>query len=337
METDWQVVHYEYEVYALKAGEIEIPSVSVTFSASMGYGQPKKEFELKSEALHFSVKSPMGIKKDQFVLVTDKYRVTQSVNPEKKELIIGDAVEIEVIQKAHGVPDLLLNPVVYKNTPELRVYGKEPLLQSGLKGDFDVSRTDKYTFVATVEGNVTIPEKRLVWWNSNTEKVVTDTIPARHFTIVVDPQIALDAKDAKEKTFIIYLGVIGFILLLLYHFLSPLIKEYRRKEALNFEVSEEGKYAKLQTSVKHADIPAMYTHFYDWLGTIVQYDTPQRIKDVYEQYPQFKDACQTFEDALLDPDKLKERKCLKTLETLRKILLETEQENVFALGKKLNP
>ena len=37
-------VHYEYEVYALQAGEIEIAPVKSTFSASMGYGQPKKEF-----------------------------------------------------------------------------------------------------------------------------------------------------------------------------------------------------------------------------------------------------------------------------------------------------
>ena len=164
--TDWQIVHYEYEVYALQAGEIEVSPVKATFSASMGYGQPKKEFNLKSKALHFSVLSPKGIKKDQFVLVTDNYSLSQKVKPQKTELIVGDAIEVELTQKAHAVPDILLKPIHYKSTALLRVYEKEPLLQSSLKGKFDVSRTDKFTFVATAEGNVSIPEQKTVWWDS---------------------------------------------------------------------------------------------------------------------------------------------------------------------------
>jgi len=81
----------------------------------------------------------------------------------------------------------------------------------------------------------------------------------------------------------------------------------------------------------------MYRHFYDWVGTIIKYDKSQTMRDIYEQYPQFKDACQSFKEALLDPDKLKQRKCLKTLEILREILLEAEQKNNFTLEKSLNP
>ena len=335
--TDWQMVHYEYEVYALQAGEIEVSSVKATFSASMGYGRPKKEFSLQSKALHYSVLSPKGIKKDQFVLVTDNYRLSQKIEPQKSELIVGDAIEVELTQKAHAVPDILLKQIHYKSTALLRMYEKEPLLKSGIQGKYDVSRTDRFTFVATAEGNVSIPEQKIVWWDSKSEKVMVETISAMHFSIIADPQIALDAQDAKEKKFVMYIAVIGFILLLLYHFFAPTIKARRIEEKLAFESSEEGKYARLQRSVKNADIPLMYTHFYDWIGSIIKYDKPQTIKDVYEQYPQFKDACQSFEEALLNPDSLKQRKCLKTLETLRSILLESEQENVFALGKSLNP
>jgi len=206
-----------------------------------------------------------------------------------------------------------------------------------LKGKFDVSRTDKFTFVAATEGNVSIPEQKSLWWDSSSEKVMTSTIPAMHFTIIVDPQIALDVKSAKEKKFVLYVAMIGFILLFLYRFFTPVIKARRKEEALTFEASEEGKYAKLQTSVKNGDISAMYRHFYDWIGIIIKYDKPQTIRDIYEQYPQFKDACQMFEAALLYPDKLKQRKCLKTLEVLREILLEIEQKSAFALEKHLNP
>jgi hypothetical protein len=61
------------------------------------------------------------------------------------------------------------------------------------------------------------------------------------------------------------------------------------------------------------------------------------MRDIYETYPQFKETCQIFEEALLEPDKLKKKKCLKTLETLREILLETDKKSVYSLGKSLNP
>lgn len=277
------------------------------------------------------------MKEDQFVLVTDNYSLSQNMDPKKTELIIGDAIEVELIQKAHGIPDILLKPIRYKNSPLLRVYEKEPLLERGLTGKFDVSRTDKFTFVATAEGNVSIPKQQTLWWDSKSEKVKVETVPAMHFTIIADPQIALDAQKVKEKKFVIYVGVIGFILLLMYHFSAPAIKAYRRKEREHFEASEEGKYATLQQAVNSEDIPAIYRHFYEWTGTVIDYDKPQTMRDIYEKYPQFKETCQSFEAALLDPEKLKKRKCLKSLETLRTLLLEHEKKSNFALEKNLNP
>jgi len=218
--TDWQVVRYEYEVYALMAGEIELSSVKAVFSASMGYGQPKKEFELASRAIYFNVLSPRDVKKGQFVLVTDNYSLAQKVNIKKPELIVGDAIEVEVIQKAHGVPDILLTPIHYKSTPLIRVYEKEPLLQSQLKGKFDVSRTDKFTFVATAEGNVSIPEQKTVWWNSVSEKVIIEIIPAMHFSIIADPQIALNMKKAEQKRIFASLLLFVILLLLFYRFFA---------------------------------------------------------------------------------------------------------------------
>ena len=207
-DESWQMVHYEYGVYALKGGRIEIPSVEVSFTASMGYGQTKKEFKLQSDALSFDVKVPEDVGKDQFVLVTDNFKLTTELKPEKQQLIIGDAVELYVTQKAQGVPDILLDPVTYDSNALLRVYGKEPLLKSGMKGNYDVSRTDRFTFVAGMEGNATLPEKQIVWYDATSKKIYIEKIPAMKFEILPDPQIAIDAKKAKQKKLLIYAGLV---------------------------------------------------------------------------------------------------------------------------------
>ena len=336
--TDWQSVHYEYEVYALQAGEIKIAPVSATFSASMGYGQPKKAFDLKSEALHFSVLSPKGIKKDQFVLVTDSYSLSQKVNPQKSELIVGDAIEIELTQKAHAVPDILLKPIHYKSTALLRVYEKEPLLQSDLKGKFDVTRTDKFTFVATAEGNVTVPEQKMVWWDSKSEKVIVETIPALHFSIIADPQIALDMKTAKEKKMMLIVGVILFFFFLVYRLCSPAIYRYRVKKKEAYLSSEEGKFDLLLQHLKKDEVSSIYQALYVWISMFSPKLSNGGFAALIEIQPSLQKPLREFEETMLDPQQRFDTIALrKELHILRELLLRKKEKHKYALQENINP
>jgi len=227
--TDWQLVHYEYALYPLRAGEIDIPSLPITFSASMGYGQPKKEFSFKTDALSIMVQSPEGVKAETFVLVTNTYSLKSEMKPEKKQLIVGDALTLTITQKANNVPDILLKPFVYKSNDKLRVYDKEPELKSGLKGDFDVSRTDSFAFVANTEGNVTLPEKTFVWWNSQTKKLEVAKIDAISFIIIEDPQIAIDERNKKIQKYLLSLLLFALLMFLMYWKLYGTFIKYVQK------------------------------------------------------------------------------------------------------------
>ncbi len=335
---DWQVVHYEYEVYALQAGEIEIASVKATFSASMGYGHPKKEFALESEALHFSVLSPKGIKKDQFVLVTNKYSLTQKVEPQKSELIVGDAIEVEIIQKAHGVPDILLKPIHYKSTPLLRVYEKEPVLQSGLKGKFDVSRTDKFTFVAAAEGNVSIPEHKSVWWDITTKKVHKESIPVMTFKIIADPQIALDAHRAKVKRLILYAGFLIVVLWLAYKIFSPYYHRYRSKKKAQYKESEAGRFQSLLETSKTSNIAKLYHDFYYWLEAADPELERAGFRGISEKQPSFSGALSQLEKALADPQQIFDKiDFVGELKQFREVLLKQYEVGQRGLMENINP
>ena len=331
--TDWQMVHYEYEVYALQAGEIEVSPVKTTFSASMGYGQPKKAFTLKSKAFHFSVRSPKGLKQEQFVLVTDHYILTQKRDLKKSELIVGDAIEVKIIQKAHGVPDILLKPIHYKSTPELRVYEKEPVLQSGLKGRYDVSRTDSFTFVAAAEGNVTVPEQQTVWWESSSEKVRVETLPAIHFIVIADPQIALDAKKAKQKKILLYVVFSIIALLLLYKFFAPSLKHclYTRKK--RYEASEKGLFEHILVSEENREI---YQTFYVWLQYVDLPLSKCGFKCIAVLQPSFASSLSALEKSLVSKEeKLDKMLFINEAEKLRTLLLKKHKQP--HLSFTLNP
>ncbi len=336
--TDWQMVHYEYEVYALRAGEIEIPAFDISFTASMGYGQPKKEFELKSEALTFKVKSPEGIKPNQFVLVTDNYSLSSELKPEKKQLIVGDAVEFSVIQKAHNVPDILLRPMRYKSNAYIRVYEKEPLLQSELKARYDVSRTDSFTFVASAEGNVSIAAQESVWWNFQTKKAEKESIPAIHFEIIADPQIALDAQAAKKKKWLTMAMVLVLILLLLWYFLAPVLKRYRLEKKAAYEASEEGRFKALINTLKSARLSESYTGFYAWLSVLDPALAEGGFRGIGQMYPSFEKPLEDFENALTEPDNTFDVDAfIRVLKVFREDILSVKKEERSSLPEKLNP
>jgi len=336
--TDWQMVHYEYELYALSAGQIDIPAFDISFTASMGYGQPKKAFELKSEALTFKVKSPEGIKPNQFVLVTDNYSLTSEVKPDKKQLIVGDAVEFSVTQKAHNVPDILLRPMRYKSNTHIRVYEKEPLLQSELKGKYDVSRTDSFTFVASAEGNVTIAAQESVWWNSQTKKAEKESIPAIHFEIIPDPQIALDAQAAKKKKWMMIAGVAVMGLLLLWYFLRPVLKRYRLQKKAAYEVSEEGRFKTLINTLKSGTLSESYTDFYAWSSELDPALTEGGFRGIGQMYPSFEKPLKDFENALTESANTFDVDAfIKALKAFREDLLSVKEEEQSPLVVQLNP
>jgi len=336
--TDWQLVHYEYSLYTLRAGEIAIPSFPITFSASMGYGQPKKVFDLHSEALLVKVKSPEGIKADRFVLVTDNYRLKSEMKPEKKQLIVGDAVEFKVTQKANGVPDILLKPFVYRSNDKVRVYDKEPELKSGLKGDFDVSRTDSFTFVATAEGNVSIPAQESVWWNAQTKKVQVEKIPEIVFEIIADPQIVIEAKKAEQKCMLVYLVLFVVFLLLFYRFSAPFLKKWLSQRKKMYEESEKGRFKTLLDSCQNSDTVKLYHDFYYWLEVADPKLSRVGFRGISELQPTFSKALLELEEELAVPERSFDKTgFINELEKLREVLIKQNKNKEQGLPSIINP
>jgi len=334
----WQMVHYDYEVYALQAGKIEIPSVLVSFTASMGYGQPKKEFALQSDALSFDVKAPKGVRPDQFVLVTDTFLLHSEVKPEHTKLIVGDAVALSMTQKSNGVPEILLTRIHYQSSAYLRVYNKEPELKSGLKGAYDVSRTDNFTFVASVEGNVTLPAQERLWYDPKTQKIHSEKSPALTFEILPDPQIALDIQSAKEKKYLFYVAFSLLLFLIGYRSLLPRIHQYRREQKEMFHRSEAGKFEHLLDTIKGEDASAIYSALYQWLTLVSPLMSRGGFRAIIAMQPSFENVLQALEAKTVDSDHpLNKIVSIEELRKLRSTLLEQTKVEMYALPLKINP
>jgi len=135
----------------------------------------------------------------------------------------------------------------------------------------------------------------------------------------------------------IYIGMIGFILLILYHLFTPFIKRYRVQKKRAYEESEKGKYDQLIKCVKQRDVSDIYHSSYDWISVLNTEFKIATFKDIYVVYPEFKEELLYFESALLHKEAIDVGKYLQTLAALRKIFLNTDKKDTHSLKHKLNP
>ena len=341
--TDWQIVHYEYKLYPLHAGKIEVPKVEITFSASMGYGQPEKSFTFQSEALKFRVDAPEGVGEGDFVLSTVSYSLESDISPKISEtnstkIKVGDAIEIKVTQKAQNVPDLLLRPFTFSKNEHFKIYRDEPLLKMEVLGSKSIAtRRDSFTFVASNEGNVSIPSQTFIWWNPETQVLHKEKTTALRFTVLADPKTATFLEDEEEKPWILNIVSIFILIAILYKFIPYIQKKNVEKKVATMQ-SEEGKFKRLLVAAKGDNMAHLYRDLYAWLEVADPKLSRGGFRSVVEVQPSFSTVLKDLETALVEPEKAFDNKKFDhELIKLRKVLLQQSTDRQEGLPQKINP
>lgn len=202
----WQVAVYEYELYPLRGGEIFLAPFEVSFSGSMGYGQPKSTFIKSTGPFTLQVDSPDGI--DGFVLSTPKLTFDVTYKPDPEALKVGEAFERTVTITAVDVPDLLLPSVAIEEQKMLRIYDDEPRL-SMEQGK--AKRVEHQTIITSHEGNITLPEQRLYWYDSVNGILHAEIIEAVDFEVSGGIKTATSEEEGSFWTLFVLLGVLLLI------------------------------------------------------------------------------------------------------------------------------
>lgn len=345
-DTQWQVVHYEYKLYPLHAGKITIAPIDISFRASMGYGQPDSNFTFQSDALILDVSAPEGVGKEDFVLSTPNYTLKSELSPKLSEtnatkIKVGDAIEFKIIQEAKNVPDILLKPIYFSENPYLKIYKEEPILKSKEVGTETIAtRTDSFTFVATKEGNVSIPSQTLIWWNPEAQVLHKEKTASLHFIVLPAPKSdASLTPSAEEEDKLSALSILLILILIgVLYKLIPYIQKKKAEEKLAYMQSEEGRFKTLLDSCQDSDIATLYHDFYSWLEVADPKLSRVGFRGISEVQPSFSKALSALEEVLADPQRSFDKTgFINELEKFRALLLEQQQVREQGLPQNINP
>ena len=345
--TDWQIVYYEYKLYPLHAGKMEIPKIEISFSASMGYGQSEDNFTFLSDALSMNILAPEGVSEEDFVLSTPNYVLKSVISPKLSEanttkIKVGDVIELQITQEAKNVLDLLLKPIVFTKDSHLKIYKEEPILKSKTVGsDTIATRTDAFTFVASNEGNVSIPSQKLVWWDPVKQVLHTEETGEWHFMILPNPKSALDRtvsdEDKQIKLWILMILLVILSMGILYKMI-PYIKRKRADKKRLYIKSEEGRFKALLESCQSANMATLYHALYYWLEVADPKLSKAGFKGISKVQPSLHGPLLEVEKGLVDPQQIFDKThFIKEVKIFRQVLLKQEKIRHESLPKNINP
>jgi hypothetical protein len=222
----WLVTELRYAIYPQKSGTLSIPAVEfaareVQAGRTLLGSRLGRRIRLSSEPLEVAVKSVPAAFPGGVWLPARTLTLTEDWSIDPKALSVGDSTTRTLTLIAEGLQGSQLPPLSSVqgalNIPELRFYpDQESIDQSEIARGLQGTRTQSEALVARADGNWTLPEIRIPWWNTQTDQLAYAVLEARN--IVVQTADMLDDETASGTpsdatlpmaTLPLWIGLIG--------------------------------------------------------------------------------------------------------------------------------
>jgi hypothetical protein len=284
----WQVLRYEYPMYLQRSGEARIPSIEIAFSATEGFGTEPRSFRLSTAPLTISARVPGGVKNVRQLVTSSNFTVRSQFDPKpgtSGQLHVGDALTRKIVRSAADLTGMAFAPVVTSDLEGIAVYDRSPEIEeSHNRGQMTGTRTDTTVYVLQEPGSFVLPGFEFEWWNPETHRLETKTIPS--LEIEVAPNVFLEsggpeASEVLEATSSMFRRHPEFFLLGMLAFSamvwavrkwSPLAVRAFRDRRAAARVAEPARFRKLLRACRSNDPVFVYNALTDWVGIRLEFE-----------------------------------------------------------------
>jgi hypothetical protein len=186
----YEVRERQYLVFPQKSGKLTIDAQS--FNGLLIDTQKRQRVRVRefTEPLSLEIKSPpSSFTGDTWLPATSLY-LSDKWETDPENLMVGDSITRTLEVKALGLLGSALPPIGIAKVSGLKVYPDMPKIETQQhEAGAQSIRQESIALVAVAPAVVTLPEVRIPWWDTlnNVERVAV--IPAKTFTITVNPDL----------------------------------------------------------------------------------------------------------------------------------------------------
>ena len=204
-----QYVSYRFPVYPQRPGTLRIAPATVTFTASLGYGQPSRDFRLEAAGQTLAVDPlPGGVP-----LAAAGLEASATLAPAGGRVRVGDARTLTITRRLEGAPGLLLDPVTVAPLPGVAVYpGRPEVIAESVRGRLTGVRRDRFTLVFQAPGSAELPALRFPWWDLESGAARVATLPALRFDIAGPPDASSGADGGAGRRRAVAVAAVAAVL-----------------------------------------------------------------------------------------------------------------------------
>lgn len=279
---------YEYVVFPLKAGKLDLPPLSVDFESPLEGDYKGKPFHVTTKGASIEILPIPNNDHNYSLFVANNISVSESWSNKFIDLKVGDVLERTIRISTNGTLANMIPPIAFDSLTWASTYSGKPSLSQTLDGkSLSSERMDKQTYLLEKEGTYEIPEIQIHYYNLNNRKWMSKTIASREIIVADNPDLyvlktlqdslAMGEKsysDTKSKTTLIFglsikrflvlfaiicLTLIGLIILI--KKLFAWYKEYR----VHYLASETHQFKLLIRAIKTQNPSQINDHLYQWL------------------------------------------------------------------------
>ena len=181
------VIERNYALFPQQSGDMTIEPISLDAQVAVAargmfdpFGQNSTTKRLKSDSITVKVEPVPANMRNQVWLPASNLQLTENWSQQPAEFIVGEPITRTLTLKADGLTAAQLPSLNMANTQGFKAYPDQPRLNDK-RGSQGISgtRQEKIALIPTQAGKISLPEIRINWWNTNTGKIETASMPTR--------------------------------------------------------------------------------------------------------------------------------------------------------------
>ncbi len=160
--------------------------------ATLGFTFAEREpVILRSQPVEIEVKPVPAANNGYWWLPANNLLLVDKWEPETPEFKVGEAVHRTIYLKANGVLDSQLPEIKFGETDGLKQYPEKPATEMSIERGSVVSIVKiSNVYIPSQSGKITIPEIKVHWFDTVSEKAETAVIPSKEIDVAANPLVA---------------------------------------------------------------------------------------------------------------------------------------------------
>jgi hypothetical protein len=201
------VYEKRYVIFPQRSGPLDIPDI--LFRGEVTDGSSNFVFRNLNtrrvtafiEGISIDVKErPAAVQNSDFWLPVSGLTLEETWSADIDDLRVGDSVVRTITMVAYGLDGAVLPPFSNTEIEGVNLYPDPADIQrTFVEGAIVGTRVETTTVVPIREGNITIPEISVPWWNIDTDQLESTVVPATRF-VVANIQGVVPSEQAVAST-----------------------------------------------------------------------------------------------------------------------------------------